>query len=127
MRGNSESVVRRAGLAVLILFAVSTGARGTTSEEYFVKAVAMADAVANGCPLLEINPEAQLFYMASVGLRPEDFAKGGRLFDAYLMALLDATERVSKGVAPLICRFGEERFGEKGTLWPRLLRPKQSP
>ena len=77
--------------------------------------------------MLEVNQEAELFYMTSVGLGPEDFAQGGRLFDAYLLALVDATERVSKGVAPLICRFGEERFGEKGTLWPRLLRPKQSP
>jgi hypothetical protein len=92
-----------------------------TPEQRFLVGLALATAYALKCPLYEIDPGARLRYAESVGVRVADFEVGGRLYQEFT----DAVARYRSGHAAMswMCQISEQKFGEHGNLWPRLLRP----
>ncbi len=58
-----------------------------TPEQFLIGGLALATMITERCPVYEIDPRVEVFYIESVGPRLTDFAEGGRLYQPFLDAL----------------------------------------
>jgi len=113
--------------AIIAFFAVGVlaapAAAGPAEEEHFIAGLALASVIENGCPVLKIDEDVKHAYMRSIGITDADL--NGRLSEPFFSKMMEVEAQGGRYAAPVHCRVGEEKFGPRGTLWPRLLKPAQ--